>query len=339
MTSHGTNYEQIVERATERCLFYAWLSTLAVACFMGAINGWSRGQWWGMCLLWAVFFFAIPLIEFALVHKAAKYVRGRHYGSAVGAVSAALLAFTVSVWSTFNTAASNQDARDKMRLASTEQQEDGKAAVNRLAAKVLEEREALKKLRWSASAEIVVAGTRITSPDAAQAMIDSLQAHRLYRLSEECTASKGKQTAAHCATLAEAKAARESAAAALLAKEEAKSAERRVAEAEAALEKARTERAAGPVVTSAQSPFVKKAAYYFNMPEEDANTIESGLPALGLQLLTMVLAVFIGGGALTQSVPLAPQPRYGHDPMPRPVGGAVPASGLGGASFRAAMIA
>lgn len=295
------DYSRIIERTTESGLFYAWAITLVVASTMGFINGWTRGAWWAMSALWAAFFFAIPVIEFALVHRAATCFRRREWGTGVGAIGAAMLAFLISVWSTFNTAAVNQDGKAQARLAANEQQEDGKAAVNRAADKVLKERQAVEALRFAASFRTEINGVTVTTPEAAQSLVDQLTAHRFYGLSENCTKPKGRQTTEHCRNLAAARAAIASANDAMTRREELKAAEKTLAKAEADLEAARQNRSAGPVVTSTQSPFVKKAAYYFNMAEEDANTIESGLPALGLQLLTMVLAVFIGVGVHRQS--------------------------------------
>lgn len=217
--------------------------------------------------------FAVALGVAALLYEmnAATYaLRSFWNGRPVGMVGWSaiwLCAFAYSAVQWSGAASQNEANKTNLHKAAYSTQADTRAAVKRAEAEVdrLEKRLTMQPVRTA---------------EAAQAAIDNAMAHKFWKTTDGCKATKGPQTRAFCSDYASAIADKAGATDAMQVKEELKAAKDDLA-------KARAEAAAAPAQFSEARSDLSLLKRVSNMSDEDAEMFSG---AFGILLISVLLS-------------------------------------------------
>lgn len=292
-------HADFVQYAVDKALFYALFITFFVAVLLGVTNGWARGSTIWYSIGWAFFAVAVCCVEFGAVKKSVSEAQAGRKAMAVICGTAGVVAFFLSTFATFNSAATNLDQVGTALLAKEDRYRSTKDEANAAGAEVI----ALRNARNEASTALLaatpkVAGQDVTTVDGAQQLIAAAKSDRFWDRTDGCTLTKGKDTSKFCREYREA----EAAVPALTARAEMQAKldklEEKLAVAEGHHREASAAAQAAPPSIDQRTPFTRLLVAHTGVPADVAPVVEAGLPSIGLQLLLMFLGLIVGGSAM-----------------------------------------
>lgn len=296
--AHAGGHADFVQKAVDKALFYALFITFGVAILLGVTNGWARGSTIWYSIGWACFAVAVCCVEFGSVKKAVSEAQAGRRAMAFICATAGAIAFVLSTFATFNSAATNLDQVGSALLAKEDRYVSTKGAANAAGAEVI----ALRKQRDEVNTALLAAtpkvgGSDVTTVEGAQQLIAAAKSDRYWSRTEGCTITKGKDTSKFCREYREAEAAVPALTARAEMQAKLEQLEGKLDKAEATHRDASAAAQAAPPTIDQRTPFTRLLVAHTPVPEDVAPVVEAGLPSVGLQLLLMALGLIVGGSA------------------------------------------
>lgn len=214
-------------------------------------------------------------------------------------------AFTYGLNQWLGAASENQVEKGTIQKTAHTEYEDARGELNSAGAKVLSSRKEVDTLaeRIAFASNIEIGGVKVTTPDAAQAIVDKTKAHRWWERTEQCTKTLGPDTRKFCDEYRQAEAAKATSSNRVTLEAELKAAKQALAKAEADHATAKKKASETKTVTSDERPDLRIAKAYFGVSEQAAADIQA------IWTIIIISLFLTGIGVLEEAKKYRGQPR------------------------------